>query len=342
QAPSDPPLPGHHPPFPPPLPPHPFPPMPPTPPNPWTPGPWQWPITWRWSPYIRTIPPVQQVRVVERPVVQPVYAPVISSFTASPSYIQPGYSTTLTWSVNNASTVSISPTIGTVASSGSYTLTPGSTTTYVLSAGNGAGTVTASTTVTVAPVLTTYTTTSSASVQSVGTSIITGGINSDGSPTLNLWLMYGLLIGLLAVAAAVIVTMLMRKPAAAYAGTRASYAPSTTVTTAATDYPRTTALASGLPAKFVTPKGDMISLAGSSGSLGRHDFQSLLAHDRADLISRQHVFLGYEKGEYFIEDRNSTNGTRLNGASIKGRGRQQLRDGDSVELANAVSLTFKA
>ncbi|MDD5312647.1 MAG: hypothetical protein PHO26_06405, partial [Dehalococcoidia bacterium] len=84
QAPSDPPLPGHHPPFPPPLPPHPFPPMPPTPPNPWTHGPWQWPITWRWSPYIRTIPPVQQGIVVERPVVQPVYAPVISSFTASP------------------------------------------------------------------------------------------------------------------------------------------------------------------------------------------------------------------------------------------------------------------
>jgi len=281
------------------------------------------------------------VIVVERPVVQPVYAPVISSFTASPSYIQPGYSTTLTWTVNNAGTVSISPTIGTVGSSGSYTVTPGSTTTYVLSASNGAGTVTASTTVTVAPVLTTYTTTSSTSVES-SSSIITGGINSDGSPALNLWLMYGLLIGLLAVAAVVIVTMLTRKPAAAYAGTRASYASSTAVTTAATDYPRTTALAGGLPAKFVTSKGDMLSLSGSSGSLGRHDFQSLLAHDRADLISRQHVFLGYEKGEYFIEDRNSTNGTRLNGASIKGRGRQQLRDGDTVELANAVSLTFKS
>lgn len=277
---------------------------------------------------------------------QPVYAPVISSFTANPSYIQPGAATTLSWTVNNANTVNISPTIGAVSSSGSYTLTPGSTTTYVLSAANSSGTVTASTTVTIAPVITTYTTTGSTTVESSGGGIITGGINSGGSPAINLWLMYILLFGLLAVAAVVIVTLLMRKPAAAraglHAGTQAGYAPSTAVTTPATGYPRTTSLAGGLPAKFVSTKGDMVSLSGGSGSMGRHDFQSLLTHDKADLISRQHIHLGYDNGEYFIEDRNSTNGTRLNGASIKGKGRQQLKEGDTVELADAIALTFKS
>lgn len=61
--------------------------------------------------------------------------PVINSFTASKvsdstaSYI-------LSWSVSNASSVSITPGIGTVSAVGSMTVTPSSSTTYTLSAKN--------------------------------------------------------------------------------------------------------------------------------------------------------------------------------------------------------------
>ncbi|MCX5992916.1 MAG: hypothetical protein NT177_01720, partial [Chloroflexi bacterium] len=76
----------------------------------------------------------------------PVYAPVIGSFTANPSYIQPGQSATLSWTVNNNANVSISPSVGSVPNTGVYVVTPAYTTTYSISASNTAGTVSASTT----------------------------------------------------------------------------------------------------------------------------------------------------------------------------------------------------
>jgi len=74
--------------------------------------------------------------------------PIISIFSANPSTIYQGESSTLTWDVSKADTVTITP-IGTVASSGSTSVSPVVTTTYTLIATNSAGSVTATTTVTV-------------------------------------------------------------------------------------------------------------------------------------------------------------------------------------------------
>lgn len=74
--------------------------------------------------------------------------PSISSFTATPSAILAGQSSTLSWTVSNATALSIDGGIGTVTGS-SLSVTPASTTTYILTASNGAGSVTASVTVTV-------------------------------------------------------------------------------------------------------------------------------------------------------------------------------------------------
>jgi hypothetical protein len=62
----------------------------------------------------------------------------ISSFSASPATITAGNSTVLTWSVSNASSVWIDNGIGLVGTSGSITVSPGSTTTYTLTV-NGCG-----------------------------------------------------------------------------------------------------------------------------------------------------------------------------------------------------------
>jgi pSer/pThr/pTyr-binding forkhead associated (FHA) protein len=93
--------------------------------------------------------------------------------------------------------------------------------------------------------------------------------------------------------------------------------------------------------KFATPDGKHVSITAGSGTLGRKDFRSLLGPEKAALVSREHIRLDYEDGQYYIEDCGSTNGTRLNGTSIRGKGRQPLKDGDEVELANALTLTFK-
>jgi hypothetical protein len=76
-------------------------------------------------------------------------APIIAQFSANPSTINAGQSSMLSWQVTNATTVSISPTLGTVAASGSSGVTPPQTTTYTLTASNQYGSVTASVTVVV-------------------------------------------------------------------------------------------------------------------------------------------------------------------------------------------------
>ncbi|MBN1374613.1 MAG: FHA domain-containing protein [Dehalococcoidia bacterium] len=75
--------------------------------------------------------------------------------------------------------------------------------------------------------------------------------------------------------------------------------------------------------------------------LGRRDLQALVSPDKADLISRKHVLVTYENSQYFVEDLNSTNGTKLNGSDIRGTGKHSLTNGDTVELAGVLTLTFK-
>jgi len=78
-----------------------------------------------------------------------VSVPAISSFVANPSSIGPGSSSTLSWSVSGATSLSISPTVGVVTGLTQKVVTPSATTTYVLTATNSAGSATASATVTV-------------------------------------------------------------------------------------------------------------------------------------------------------------------------------------------------
>jgi hypothetical protein len=76
-------------------------------------------------------------------------APITVSATADPANIQPGQSSTLTWSTTNAVSCVIEPGIGPVDLSGSITVTPTETTTYTMTAANPSGETTAAVTVTV-------------------------------------------------------------------------------------------------------------------------------------------------------------------------------------------------
>jgi hypothetical protein len=83
-------------------------------------------------------------------------APIINSFSALPSTITVGESSTLSWSVTDATSVTIDQSIGSVALISTTTVIPATTTTYTLTATNAAGSVTAMTSLTVNPVATTY------------------------------------------------------------------------------------------------------------------------------------------------------------------------------------------
>jgi len=72
-----------------------------------------------------------------------------ATLTAAPASIASGAASTLTWSTTGATTVSINQSIGTVAASGTRSVSPTATTTYTLTATNASGSVTATATVTV-------------------------------------------------------------------------------------------------------------------------------------------------------------------------------------------------
>lgn len=80
-------------------------------------------------------------------------APVISTFTASPTVIPSGQSSRLVWTVNNAASLTLN---GIAVTGASTTVTPAATTTYTLVASNSTGSAAASTTVTVGNVSSTY------------------------------------------------------------------------------------------------------------------------------------------------------------------------------------------
>ena len=76
--------------------------------------------------------------------------PVVEQFTAEPSNIQRGESSTLRWQISGQVTgVSINNGVGTVQATGSRTVNPANSTTYTLSATGPGGSVTGVTTVTV-------------------------------------------------------------------------------------------------------------------------------------------------------------------------------------------------
>ena len=87
--------------------------------------------------------------------------------------------------------------------------------------------------------------------------------------------------------------------------------------------------------------GSEILLAGNNRVLGRRDFEKVLQKDTAAYISRNHFSVGYSGGDYFIEDRNSTNGTKINGVDIKGQEKYKLEDGDEIEIAGKLIIRFR-
>jgi peptidoglycan-associated lipoprotein len=88
-------------------------------------------------------PVVQAPPPAPPPMAEPPARPTIS-LQASPTTIQRGQSTKLTWSSTNATSLTLSPEIGAVAAEGTQTLSPQDATTYTITATGPGGTADAS------------------------------------------------------------------------------------------------------------------------------------------------------------------------------------------------------
>jgi len=318
----------------------------------------------------------------------PVYPAEINSFSANKSSIEEGETAILTWNTTNATSVTISPGVGSVAASGSTTVTPAATTTYTLTANGKSGNpVSSTTTITVMPRIPPTISMGEATIKrgqstslswnapgairvtisNVGNVATSGtmqvspnetstytltatyidGAAQSTSATVNVeqppyWL-WGLIL-LLVIAAIVTAVLLIRRRSKVHpvreSDTQAGQPIPSEGTTPTDTLPVTTPGLEPPPAKLAMPDGNEILLAGNVRSLGRHDFEKSMPPEHVPYISRQHINLWYEDGQYYVEDRSSTNGTKINGTDIKGTGRHQLSDGDAIELAGKLNLTF--
>jgi hypothetical protein len=102
--------------------------------------------------------------------------------------------------------------------------------------------------------------------------------------------------------------------------------------------PASPLLASG---RLILPDKSEISLPEGAKTIGRGDLDRAIGGEELTYISREHILVTFENGEYYVEDRNSANSTNLNGIEIKGKGKHLLKDGDLIEVANVAKLTFK-
>lgn len=98
-------------------------------------------------------PPPSEVKEPLPPRAPTAAAPAVAQFSAEPTSIQIGQSSTLRWQVTgDASSVTIDQTIGTVQNTGNRRVFPSRSTTYTLTATGPGGTTTASATVSVSEV----------------------------------------------------------------------------------------------------------------------------------------------------------------------------------------------
>ena len=85
-------------------------------------------------------------------------------------------------------------------------------------------------------------------------------------------------------------------------------------------------------AKIIVTKGDTVlqemDLSKERITIGRRSYNDIVINDLA--ISGEHAVIVTEKGDSFLEDLNSTNGTQINGQPVR---KHFLRDGDVIELA---------
>ena len=246
------------------------------------------------------------------------------AFTASTVAIQQGESATLAWQIDGATRITITPNVydGTNAV-GSVTVTPWESTIYTLTATNAAG-------------------------ESRTSSVTLSVLIPPPDDTWMLWALVGLVV--VAIIAVILVFLFTRRKAALQP-IAVTPAPSDTVIPGGTQVGGLLPTTVGPPgpgtmgtviagAVLVLADNSEIPLTTGTTQIGRRDFGSL-SEEKGKYISRQHLTISHEYGNYYIEDPNSGNGTWLNGNDIRGKGKQQLRNGDQIDLARQTTITVR-
>ena len=93
------------------------------------------------------------------------------------------------------------------------------------------------------------------------------------------------------------------------------------------------------------PNGNEIPVTDVVKVFGRETFERYgVPPEALQMISREerggHFRIFLRGNKWYVEDLNSTNGTLLNGKEIKGKGPQELKNGDTISPAGVLDLKF--
>ena len=94
--------------------------------------------------------------------------------------------------------------------------------------------------------------------------------------------------------------------------------------------------------RLTLPDNSQVPLSEPVRYIGRDDFSKVASPDALRYVSRRQCVITAEAGRYFIEDLKSANGTKVNGVDIGSTGKQELKNGDRIDLAGIVTLLFDA
>lgn len=75
--------------------------------------------------------------------------------------------------------------------------------------------------------------------------------------------------------------------------------------------------------------------------ISRDHFKGIVTELDTNYISRRHFAISFENGSYYAEDEGSSNNTWVNGVEIRGKGKYKLENGDKINAAGVITLTFK-
>jgi len=81
------------------------------------------------------------------------------------------------------------------------------------------------------------------------------------------------------------------------------------------------------------------ALKPDKATIGRKSNNDIVLEDLQMYISRQHAYVIFKDGEYYIVDNDSRNGTRVEGKEIRAKGEVLLTEGDTIEI-EGWKLTF--
>ena len=93
-------------------------------------------------------------------------------------------------------------------------------------------------------------------------------------------------------------------------------------------------------AKLILPNKNVVAIKGYGQVLGREDFLGFVPPEKLLFIGKSQFKLSKFDDGFYIEDRQSKNGTKVNGREIRGMGKIKLENGDEICIAGFLKLQY--